>query len=106
MRATCPGLPVLRWREHDDNEGISSMITRTLTQIVEFKRPFLLPSIGRPQPPGRYRVETDEELIDTHTATAYRRVATRFYVAPENSAPGVREEALIAPEELAAALVR
>jgi hypothetical protein len=82
------------------------MTTRTVTTFCEFKHAFLLPSIGRPQPPGRYRVDTDEELIDSHTVTAYRRVATRFYVAPENSAPGVREEVLITPEELDSALAR
>jgi hypothetical protein len=82
------------------------MITRTVTHFVEFKRPFLLPGIGRLQPPGRYRVESDEEQIDSHTVTAFRRIATRFYAAPENSTPGVQEEVLITPEELTAALAR
>jgi hypothetical protein len=82
------------------------MITRTVTEFVTFNHPFLLPGIGRPQPAGRYRVETDQEQLDSHTVNAYRRVATRFYAAPENNQPGIQEEVLITPEELAAALAR
>jgi hypothetical protein len=59
------------------------MTTRTVKHFVEFKRPFLLPSLGRPQPPGRYCVETDEELIASLVLCAYRRVATRFHMSPD-----------------------
>jgi hypothetical protein len=81
------------------------MITRTIRTIVEFKRPFFLATAGRTQPAGRYRVETDEASIDGFSLLAYRRTATRIYLAVDGAHPGVSEEILVEPHELAAALL-
>ena len=52
------------------------MAIRTTSRIVTFKHPFLLDGMEGEQPPGTYTVETDEELLETMSAPAYRRVAT------------------------------
>jgi hypothetical protein len=36
---------------------------RSTSRFVIFTRPFLLPDLDVVQPPGRYRVETVEELL-------------------------------------------
>ena len=82
------------------------MITRTLRSVVAFKRPFKLPQVEGVQPPGVYQVETDEEHIDSVTVDAFRRLATRLYLMADPKAPGVREEVVVDPDDLKAALAR
>jgi len=81
------------------------MITRRVRTIVEFKRPFLLPAVGKVLPAGRYRVETDEISVDGRSVTAYWRIATRIFPATTGARPEVSEGVRIEAEELAAALV-
>ncbi|MHB1204177.1 MAG: hypothetical protein ACYCZX_01310 [Rhodospirillaceae bacterium] len=82
------------------------MITRTLRSSVEFKRPFKLPHIDGLQPPGIYQVETEEERLDSMTVDAFRRLATRLYLMADPRTPGVREEVVVNPDDLDAALAR
>lgn len=78
--------------------------TRTISTNVEFHRPFTLTGLDGPQPPGIYRVETYERLLDTVSFTAYQRISTSIEL-PGPSA-GMTRTATIDPDELAAALTR
>ena len=60
-----------------------ALTMRTTTRTVIFKRPFMLRGFDRVQPAGTYTVETDEELLDTISVTAYRRIATLIRLHPE-----------------------
>lgn len=80
------------------------MIARSLTEIVAFRRPFLLKGIDRVLPPGDYRVVTDEELIGETSFPVYRRVATMIFV-PADVASSI-EMVAIDPLDLRTALDR
>ena len=74
---------------------------RTTNKTVTFHRPFHLKGVDRLLPPGKYRVVTDEELIEGLSFPAYRRIATAIFV-PAPSGPAV-EMATIDPADLQAA---
>lgn len=78
--------------------------SRTIRKDVEFRRPFILSGLDGPQPPGIYRVETHERLLDTVSVTAYQRVTTSIEL--HGQAAGIIRTATIDPEELEAALAR
>jgi hypothetical protein len=82
------------------------MTIRTTTKTVTFKRPFMLDAFDRMQPAGTYTVETDEELLDTISVAAYRRIATLIHLHPDRANPGIVETVSIDPDELDAALMR
>ena len=79
---------------------------RTTSRSVTFTRAFVLSGIDEEQPPGTYTVETDEELIQTASVPAYRRMSTllRLPGRPGSSVLGYVVD--IEPAELAAALER
>src|SRR5579864_5645949 len=52
------------------------MVTRTRSQEVVFRRPFVLSGLNSLQPAGTYIVDTEEEQLDTPTVLAWRRTAT------------------------------
>ena len=56
------------------------MRMRTKTTSITFERPFALSGIDEPLPPGSYRIDTDEESIDSFSRLAWRRVATTIEV--------------------------
>lgn len=56
------------------------MTMRTLRSTVTFAAPFQLKNFEQPQPAGTYQVDTDEEVIEGNDRTAYRRIATFFYM--------------------------
>ena len=60
------------------------MTIRTTSKTVTFAQPFVLRGVGpEPIPPGTYRVDTDEELIESTSNLqflAYRRVATMIHL--------------------------
>lgn len=56
------------------------MTIRTTRTTVTFGLPFRLKGIGEELPPGRYDVETDEEVLEGHDHNAFRRVATLLFV--------------------------
>lgn len=80
------------------------MTIRTTTEVVTFKRPFLLASIGEEQPAGRYTVETDEELLEGASMPAYRRIATLMRLPGRPGSTVVDYVVDIDASELAAAL--
>lgn len=82
------------------------MHTRTTTRTVRFNCSFHLPSVDGVQAPGDYKIETDEEQIDTVTAIAYRRTATFIHLHPQPDRPHIAQMVLIEPNELERALQR
>lgn len=77
---------------------------RTIRQTVTFRRPFMVSGIDGYQPAGTYTVETDEELIEGLSFSAYRRTSTRISLPPALSRPGITETVTIDPDEIDAAL--
>ena len=58
---------------------------------MTFRHPFHLVEIGSPQPPGDYRVVTDEEEILGVSFMAYRRTATHLHL-PALAATGLSSQ--------------
>ncbi len=56
------------------------MTIRTRRESVTFGSPFPLPGVEGLQPAGTYVVETDEELLEQLSFTAYRRISTTLVV--------------------------
>lgn len=78
---------------------------RTTSQSVTFLLPFTVSGIGGSQPAGTYTIETDEELIEGLSFSAYRRTSMRICLPPSLARPGVTEFAMIDPGEVEAALM-
>jgi hypothetical protein len=78
--------------------------TRTIRTDVEFRHPFTLTGLDGVQPPGIYRVETFERLLDTVSTAAYQRVSTSIEL--HGPFAGIIRTATIDPDDLAAALAR
>jgi hypothetical protein len=74
---------------------------RTTTKTVTFKRPFLLDGFTELLPAGTYIVETNDELLDTMIAAAWRRVSTILRVRIDGATecrtvePGALHDALM-----------
>jgi hypothetical protein len=80
------------------------LFERTTRGIVTFARPFVLDGFDQQLPAGRYRVETDEELLQGLSFPAYRRVSTTLYVAGLPGRPGEEQAWVVDPKALDAAL--
>ena len=78
------------------------MVTRTRSEQVVFRRPFVLTGLNTLQPPGTYTVDTDEERLDTLTVPAWRRTSTVVQLTRE----GATEYLTVDPLELHEALMR
>jgi len=78
------------------------MATRTTSKEVVFRRPFLLSGFESVQPAGTYTIETEEELIETLSFPAWRRIATVMIV----TRGGTTECMPVDPDELHEALMR
>jgi hypothetical protein len=75
------------------------MLTRTHREAMIFRHPFMLKGWTEPQPAGAYIVETEEELIEGLSFTAYRRVSTTLMRQAAN--PAALVQALpVDPQEL------
>ena len=79
---------------------------RMTTTTVIFARPFCLAGIDGLHPPGRYDVETDEELPQNLSFPAYRRVETRIHLPWRIMGIDAIQTVTIDPRELDEALVR
>jgi hypothetical protein len=79
------------------------MTTRVTTKTVIFRRPFTVDKEDGELPPGIYTVDTEEELLDTVSFPAYRRVSTVMYCS---TAGGNMSLVTIDPVALEAALAR
>jgi len=76
---------------------------RMSRQSVIFERPFSLRGVGNQVPPGTYAVDTEEELLDGLSFSAYRRHTTTIFL-PTQPGAGSGELIEIDPAELAEAL--
>jgi hypothetical protein len=78
------------------------MVTRTSSQQVTFRRPFLLSGLDSLQPAGTYTAEIEEELLETLSMPAWKRTATVILL----SHGGATEYHAVDPDELQKALLR
>ncbi|GLS18958.1 hypothetical protein GCM10007874_19750 [Labrys miyagiensis] len=80
------------------------MAIRTTQSTVTFMKPFQIDGMEENQPPGDYRVDMDEELLEGLSFLAYRRIAALIHLPaiskPQNPIQIVR----IAPAEFDAML--
>jgi hypothetical protein len=82
------------------------MTIRTSSRTVRFTRPFRLSGVSGVHPAGAYVVETQEELLDTVSVVAYRRISTSIQVPAESGRAGSVETHFIEPAAVDAALIR
>lgn len=82
------------------------MFVRTIVSTVTFAHPFALTGCDGLQPPGTYTVETDEEMIQTPSVTAFRRLSTLMRFPAGTDAAGSSHIVAIDAAELDAALAR
>ncbi|MDU0343952.1 hypothetical protein [Bosea rubneri] len=80
------------------------MTDRTTKTEVIFRHPFRLSALSNPQPPGTYRVVTDEEEILGLSFQAFRRAATMLEIPAIELSRGSSQIFLVDPVELEAAL--
>jgi hypothetical protein len=77
--------------------------TRVTSRTVIFGHPFLLDEADGEQPPGIYTVETEEELLESVSFPAYRRVSTMIQC---HAPGGITRFVTVDPTALDAALAR
>jgi hypothetical protein len=92
--------PALFTRSTHDGRG--RMVTRTRSERVAFRRPFVLSGLDSLQPAGSYVVDTEEELLDALTVQAWKRISTVIQLARD----GATEYLTVDPVELHEALMR
>jgi hypothetical protein len=80
--------------------------TRTSVETVTFRHAFTLSGAEEEQPAGRYLVETDEELLQSLSFPAYRRLATYIHLAGRPNSNETARVVDINPAELSSALAR
>jgi hypothetical protein len=78
------------------------MVTRMLSQIVTFRRPFLLDGFDQIEPAGAYTVDTEEESLDEVSFPVWKRNATVMHILHGNETAYVK----IDPDDLRKALER
>ena len=78
------------------------MTTRSISRTVTFRRPFILGGFDAVQAAGTYVINVEEELIETLSFPAFRRLSTQIQI----SSHGVTEHRFINPVELDEALLR
>jgi hypothetical protein len=82
------------------------MTVRTTSTTVTFMHPFNLSGTDEVQPAGTYTVETDEELLQTSSLPAYRRISTLMRLPAQTMRTMVTQIVETNPVELAAVLAR
>jgi hypothetical protein len=78
------------------------MTTRTIERTVTFMRPFAIGKGSETYPPGKYLVQTDEEMIPDVSFTAWRRIVTMIHLRSN----GAMQALIIDPAELESSLAR
>ena len=82
------------------------MTVRTTSKTVTFTHPFNLSGMEELQPAGTYTVETDEELLQTWSLPAYRRISTLMRLTTRPRGTVLTQIVEVNPLELAAVLSR
>lgn len=78
------------------------MLTRTTHSYVTFRRPFRLTGMDVLAPSGSYKMDVEEEKLDTLTLEAWRQTAVVLQV----TTAGITEYIAVDPLEVSAALER
>jgi hypothetical protein len=82
------------------------MKTRTTQSTIRFSSPVRLPGLDAPLPPGEYRVDQDEEMIESGSRIAWHRVGA-FIHLPAIGTPAMVQQMLpISTADLEAALAK
>jgi hypothetical protein len=79
---------------------------RTTRKTVTFIHPFNLSGVDEEQPAGTYTVETDEELLQTSSVPAYKRISTLIRLPARPGSTVLTQIVEVNPLELAAVLAR
>ena len=82
------------------------MTMRTTSRTVTFIHPFNLSGMDKEQSARTYTVEADEELLQTLSLPAYKRISTLIRLPARPRSTTVTQIVEINPLELAAALAR
>lgn len=82
------------------------MTTRTIRSIAVFNSAFNLGGIDGKLPAGSYRIESEEELIESVSFVAFRRVETTIELPAIGSVSLKRQVVAIDPLDLAMAQER
>jgi hypothetical protein len=82
------------------------MTVRTTSRTVTFIHPFNLSGTDEVQPAGTYTVETNEELLQTSSLAAYRRIAMLMRLQARTTGTVLTQVVETNPVELAAVLAR
>ena len=82
------------------------MTIRASSKTVTFEQPFILKGFDAAQPAGSYVVATEEELLDSVSLPAYRRLSTSIELHAHAGNARHTEIVTIDPDELDAALAR
>ena len=82
------------------------MTVRTTSRTVTFMHPFNLSGMDKEQPAGTYTMETDEELLQTLSLPAYKRISTLIRLPAPPGSTVLTQIVEVNPLELAAALAR
>ena len=82
------------------------MTIRTTEKTVTFARPFVLGGFDEVLPAGDYRVETDEELLQSLSFPVFHRVRSVIYLQQGINGARNARALTIDPNDLDAALVR
>ena len=78
------------------------MPTRTSHSHITFRRPFRLAGMDATAPAGSYKVDMEEERLDTLTVEAWRQTAVIMQI----TTAGITEHVAVDPQELRDALSR
>ena len=78
------------------------MPTRISHSHITFRRPFQLTGMDTAAPAGSYKIDREEERLDTLTAEAWRQTALILQIATA----GITEHLTVDPQELRNALSR
>lgn len=78
------------------------MPTRTSHSRVTFRRPFRLAGMDAAAPAGIYKVDLEEERLDTLSVEAWRQTAVILQV----TSAGITDHVTVDPQELRDALLR
>ena len=78
------------------------MPTRTSHSRVTFRRPFRLAGMDAAAPAGIYKVDLEEERLDTLTVEAWRQTSVILQV----TSAGITDHVTVDPQELRDALLR
>lgn len=82
------------------------MTVRTSQKTVTFSQPFVLAGFDEVLPAGAYCVETDEELIEGISFSAYQRISTLLRLPSTRGPSQLSRAVAIDAGELEAALKR